>query len=136
MSDVDPASQSKLTLVREELAVTTRQVDVERVRLRTVVDETPVVVETELENQVIDVERRRIEREVAAAPPPRQDGEWTVFSTVEERAVVEKRLFVVEEVRVRHRAEVRQSAFPTTVRATRVAVERTQVSSGSGDDKE
>ena len=57
-------------------------------------------------------------------PPPRQDGDTLVISVVEERLVIEKRLFVVEELRITRIAENQHVRIPETVRTMRATVER------------
>jgi len=113
-----------VALSEEQLLVRKRQVETDRVRVRTLVDERDVMVEETLNRGVVSVERVAVDREVPSAPPPREEGDVLVISMVEERAVVEKRLFVVEELRVRRTTVAEHVSLPTTLRSMRAVVER------------
>lgn len=113
-----------VALSEEQLLVRKRQVDTGRVRVRTLVDEHEAVVRETLNRGVVSVERVAVEREVPSAPEPREEGDVLVISIVEERAVVEKRLFVVEELRVRREVVSEHVSLPTTLRSMRAVVER------------
>jgi stress response protein YsnF len=54
----------------------------------------------------------------------RTEGDVTIVSIIEERLVVEKRLFVVEELHLRRTSVVEQVELPTTLRRMSVSVER------------
>jgi stress response protein YsnF len=49
----------------------------------------------------VEVERVPVGRRVAAPPPLRREGDQTVIPVVEEVTVVERRLILAEEIRVR-----------------------------------
>ncbi|RAK52686.1 YsnF/AvaK domain-containing protein [Phenylobacterium deserti] len=112
-----------IPIVEEKLHVTKQAVETDRVRVTTQVEERPVVLETALERQELDVERRTVNHLVFEAPPPRQEGDCLILSVVEERAVVVKQLFVIEEVIVRRRSFIEPVEIPGSVRATRAVVE-------------
>ena len=119
----DERSES-LQIVAEEIHVDKRVVETDRVRVHTVVDERDVVVTDSVERGTLDVKRVTMNVEVAEAPPPREEGDTIVISLVEERLVVEKRLFLVEEVRVRKSTRTEAVVIPTSVRSTRAVIER------------
>jgi stress response protein YsnF len=75
----------------------------------------------------VDVTRVPIGREVTEAPAVRTEGDVTIVPVFEERLVVEKRLFLVEELHVRRTVSVDPVELPTTLRRTRVEVERTEL---------
>lgn len=58
----------------------------------------------DLDAAPVEVTRVRVEREVDAAPPVRQEGDVTIISLVEEVLVLTKRLILREEIHVRRRA--------------------------------
>jgi stress response protein YsnF len=62
--------------------------------------------------------------ELAQAPAIRTEGDVTIVPVFEERLVVEKRLFLIEEVHLRRVASVEQVALPTTLRRMNVEVTR------------
>ena len=121
-----PADHSdvRVPLVEERLSVTKRQVDTDRVRVRTVVDAEEVLVEEMLSTGHLDIARVATEREVATAPAPYQDGDTLIISIVEERLVVEKRLFVVEELRVTRSSRDEAVSIPVALRRMRAVIER------------
>ena len=113
-----------LSLVREELTVAKAEVVSDRVRVTTAVDTREEVVRDTLARGVLKVERIAVEGLVDAPPPLREEGATTIVSLVEERLVVEKRLFVVEEVRITRERTAEQVAVPVTLRTTRATIER------------
>lgn len=130
MPDSDDLSL-RVPVVEERLTVGKIDVATDAVRVRTSVETRDLLVEDVVERGVLRVERRAVDRLVETAPPPRQDGDTTVVSLVEERLVVEKRLFVVEEIHVTREQTSEHVAIPVTLRATRATVERpTDVSTG------
>ena len=110
-------------LIAEEATIDKREVVADRVRVSTATDFREELAVEELERSVLRVERIAVERQVEAPPPPREEGDTTVISLVEERLVVEKRLFVVEEVRVTLDRTREAVAIPVTLRATRAVIE-------------
>ena len=109
-----------------EEAVTIDKVDVQTdaVRVRTSVDQREVLVEDVVERGALRVERVSVDRAVDTAPPPREEGATTIISLVEERLVVEKRLFVVEEIHITREQTQERVAIPVTLRTTRATIER------------
>ena len=117
-------SDVRVPLVEEQLSVAKREVETDRVRVRTVVDAEEVLVEETLSTGQVDVTRIATDREVAAAPAPYEDGDTLVISVVEERLVVEKRLFVVEELRVTRSSHDEAVSIPVALRRMRAVIER------------
>ena len=115
--------ETRVPLFAEEAHVDKVEVVSDRVRVTTSTDEREGLVEGVVERGALRVERVAVERQVAAAPPPREEGDTTILSVVEERLVVEKRLFVVEELRVTLDCTREPVAIPVTLRATRATVE-------------
>ena len=94
------SEEYRIPIVQEEAHVFKRAVTTDRVTVRTSADEHQVVIRDELWRGHVTVDRVAIEREVTEAPPVRTEGEVTIVPVVEERLVVEKRLFLVEELRL------------------------------------
>jgi stress response protein YsnF len=103
------------------------------VRVRTVVREDERVVDEPLAVETVEVERVPLGRWVEAAPAVRQEGETTVIPVLEEVVVVERRLRLVEEVRVTKRRTTRRASERVALRREEVVVERLDAASG-GDD--
>ena len=119
-------------LAEEQLSAGRRSVETDRVRVRTVADEHDVLVEEVLRTGSLDVTRVKVDREVAEAPTPYRDGNTLIIPIVEERLVVEKRLFVVEEVRVTGSSHEEAVSVPVSLRRMRAVVERDD----SNDDQQ
>ena len=110
-------------LYGEELTVTKVAAVTDHVRVSTHVDERAVLVEDTVERGELTIERIAVDRAVTHAPEPRQEGATLVVSLVEERLVVEKRLFVVEELRITRTGITDHVAIPQTLRTMRATVE-------------
>lgn len=123
MSDVEERG-TVIPIVAEVATVSTRKVETDRVRVRTVVEEKPADVVARLARDELLVERRPVEREVAAPPAPYEEGDTLIVSVVEERLVVEKRLFVIEELVVRRVTHTEDVHTPTTLKTMRAVVEQ------------
>ena len=120
----DDRDELRIPIVEEQLSVGRRQTETDRVRVRTVVDSEDVIVEDLLRVGRLDVKRVAVDREVAQAPEPYRDGDTLVISVIEERLVIEKRLFVVEELRVTSSCQDEAVSIPMSLRRTRAVVER------------
>jgi uncharacterized protein (TIGR02271 family) len=106
MSESSPAEAS-IPLAQEELTVGKRVVETGRVRIRTVVDEKLVRVTEDLERDDVVIERVAVNREVTEAPEAREENGVLIVPILEEVVVVEKRLFLKEELHV-HRSRKRE----------------------------
>ena len=114
----------RIPIVEEEARVVKRATDIERVTVRVATEEEQVFLRDELRHEQVEVSRVPVDREVAEAPAVRTEGDLTIVPVLEERLVVEKRLFLVEELHLRRRTVTEEVELPTTVRRTRVDVER------------
>ena len=120
----DDPDELRILIVEEQLSVGRKRTETDRVRVRTVVDTEDVIVEDLLRVGRLDVTRVAVDREVAQAPEPYRDGDTLVIPVVEERLVIEKRLFVVEELRVTSSSQDEAVSIPMSLRRTRAVVER------------
>ncbi|WP_366522249.1 YsnF/AvaK domain-containing protein [uncultured Sphingomonas sp.] len=123
----------RLPIIEEEAHVLKRATDVEHVTVRTVPEQEQVVVRDEVRREHVEVRRVAIEREVDRAPAVREENGVTIIPVLEERLVVEKRLFLVEEVHVFRSAHAEAVELPATLRRTRVDVERTDLTKPEED---
>jgi uncharacterized protein (TIGR02271 family) len=131
MADIpeDQIENVSVPVIKEELEVGKRRVEGDRVSVRTVSSERTEVVEQPLESMEVEVERIAIGREIDTAPEIRNDGDTMIIPIVEERLVVEKRLFLREEVHVHRRRVVTQFRQNVTLRSQEVVVERRDAAS-------
>src|SRR5436305_15205604 len=99
--------EASIPLVEEHVTVNKRVVETGRVRIRTVVDERLARVRTDLERDDVTVERVAVNREVAEPPQTREENGVLIVPILEEVVVIEKRLFLKEELHV-HRNRKRE----------------------------
>jgi stress response protein YsnF len=114
-----------IPIVEEEAWIAKRRIETERVSVHTWAQEDAVTLREDLVREQLDISRVTIGVQVDRAPDVRQEGDVTIVPVLEERLVVEKRLFLVEELHIRRLVAVEPVEVPTTVRRTRVSVERT-----------
>lgn len=127
-------SETAIPVVQEDAFVSKRLVDTEHVRVRTSVEEAAVLVRDTVSREHVEIKRVTIEREVASAPAIREEDGVTIIPVLEERLVVEKRLFLVEELHVVRATTIDAVELPTTLRRTRVDVDREDLSTNKEDD--
>lgn len=120
----DKVEQVRVPVIEEEATIGKRRVETGRVRVRTVPREREELVEEALESVEVDVERVPIGREIDAAPDVREEGDTLVIPVVEERLVIQKRLFLREEIHVHRRRTVSQYRQNVTLRSQEVVVDR------------
>jgi uncharacterized protein (TIGR02271 family) len=124
---VSERDERSIPIVEERPVITKRETPVERVRVRTAADSHEELVTGELWTEALEIERRPVEALVAEMPPVREEGDATIIPIVEERAVVTKQLFVVEELVVRRRATAERFDIPVSLRRTTAHVEHEAV---------
>jgi stress response protein YsnF len=129
---VDHQTVAVVPLVEERLVVSKRSVEGERVRVRVVTDEVAELARVSLRSERIEVERVPIGRAVETAPPVREEDGATVIPILEEIVVVEKRLILKEELRVRRVPSTRHEEQPVTLRRQRAEIERLPPASAGG----
>jgi len=95
-----------------------------KVVVRTVSETTEQIVRERLEQEAVEVTRVPIEVEVQTPPQTRRDGDTLIVPVLEERLVIEKRLFVVEELHIRRRVSQDDVEVTVPVRKQRAIVER------------
>ena len=72
----------------------------------------------------VEIERVPIDRTVDVVPPIRQEGDITIIPVVEEIVVVERRLVLKEEVRVRRMSKKEQHQETVVLRQQEAVVTR------------
>ncbi len=113
-----------IPLVEERVHVTKRQVETGRLRVRVSVGEREEAVPIALDHDEVEV--RRVPRGIALTvlPSVRIEGNLTVIPVVEEVAVVETRLILVEEIHVRRKTVTETGTVPIMLRAEQAEIER------------
>lgn len=124
----DAVSEAVIPLVEETLLVGKRRVETGRVRVSVSTEIQEQVVRETLRSEKAEIERVPIGRELAEgepAPALRQEPDGTVVVPVlEEVLVVERRLVLKEEIRMRVLAADEAVEQPMAVRRQRASVER------------
>lgn len=92
-----------MPLLGEEIVVTKPVVETGRVSVRRVTHVESQPIAEALARESIEISREPIMREVETLPPIREEGDTLVIPVVEERLVIQRRLILTEEVRVRRR---------------------------------
>lgn len=125
-----------LPISEEVLSVDKQIVEGRHVRVRTIVEERGEVLHETLRKGVVDVQRVPVGEFVNEAPQVREEGDLLIVPVVEERLVVDRRLFLVEEVRLRHSIKEIPADIPETRRVMRAVVEDlNDQQQGSNDDR-
>jgi stress response protein YsnF len=124
--DRDNASP-KIPLTAEELRVEKRSVVTGRVRVKTVVDSFEQIVKESLKTERLETTRVEIGKEIDSIPSVRTEGNTTVIPVVEEVLIVEKRLFLTEEIHIRRVISNDPVEASVTLRKQRAVVERDDI---------
>jgi len=110
--------------VIEETMTVEKRLVTRPVRIVKSVEERQVTVDETFAEEDIEVERVQVDREVDGPVSIRYEGDTIVIPLLEEVVVVEKRLRLREEVRIRRRHTTRALTEPVTLRREEVRVER------------
>ena len=122
LEDLELARQV-IPVIREEVHVGKREVN-RQVRIETRVAEREETVEIPLETSEIIVERTPKDELLEAVPEVRTEGDVTIIPVIEERLVVTKQLYLIEEVRVSHKRSTDIHRETVTLREENVEVHR------------
>ncbi len=114
--------EERIPVVEERLSIGKRETQHGRVRIRSYVVETPVQEQVALREEHVKIERRPVDRPVAAGDDAFRERTIEATESAEE-AVVSKEARVTEEVVVRKHSEERTETVSDTVRRTEVEVE-------------
>lgn len=89
----------------EEVSVAKKRVVTGQVKIGTVTRENEQLVEELLEHEHVEIERIAIGKQVDKVPAVREEGDTLIIPILEEIVVVERRLLLKEEVRIRRTRE-------------------------------
>jgi stress response protein YsnF len=96
-----PGTEIVIPVLEERAVISTREVETDRVLVRTRVEERDETVERLLRSDTVEIERVPIGRVVETAPEPREQDGVLIVPVVEEELVLRTRLVLKEEVRIR-----------------------------------
>ena len=113
-----------IPIVEETVRVDKRQTVSGKVRVRTEVDSVEQVVRQTLTGETVEVTRVPVDQRIAQIPEIRTENGVTILPIVEERLVVEKQLFLKEELHIRRNITTETVEVPVNLRSERAVVER------------
>jgi len=118
-------------LLAEELSVAKQQVVTGRVHVSTVTREEAALVDEVLASEHIEIERVPVGKTLDHAPGVREEGDTLIIPVVEEVLVVERRLLLKEEVRVRRVREEARHQERVKVRRQEATITRHPAEEGA-----
>jgi len=113
-----------IPLNAEEVSVSRREIKKANVHITLVTATREQLIDEELPDLRVEIERVRIDRTVEVMPPIPQEGDITIVPVVEELVGVERRLVLNEEVRVRNVSTKEQHRETVVLRQQEVVVTR------------
>lgn len=108
----------------EEVSVDKKRIVTGRVKVATVTKEHEQLVEEMLERNHVEIERTAVGKEVEKTPPVREEGDTLVIPIMEEVVVVERRLFLKEELRIHRISETQPYQQRVVVRKQEAVITR------------
>jgi uncharacterized protein (TIGR02271 family) len=120
-------SEMKIPLLEEQATVTKRDVPTGRVRVSTHVENIDEVAHADLLSDNVEITRVTIgERVTGSVPQVRTEGDLTIVPIFEEVMVVEKQLFLKEELHIRKRSEATSVEVPVTLKRQWADIDRSE----------
>ena len=113
-----------IPLVEETAHVAIEKTVTGRVRVSTTTEVVQELARADLRSDNVDVTRVPIGREVTQIPQVRTEGLVTIVPVIEEILVVEKRLFLKEELHIRRSVETETVEVPIELRKQHATIER------------
>jgi uncharacterized protein (TIGR02271 family) len=114
----------KIQVLEEHLKVTVKEVETGRVRITKHVTEHIEDINIPLVSEEVEVEKVAINQYVETSPGVRYEGETMIIPVIKEVLVVEKKLVLVEELRVTKRQVKTNETQQVTLRKEEVDIER------------
>ena len=121
----------RIPLHVEEISVSRRETKKANVQVALVTGTREQLIDEELTHVRVEIERVPIDQPVEAVPPIRQEGDITIIPVVEEVVIVERRLVLKEEVRVRRVSTKEQHQETVVLRQQEAVVTREEPDSQS-----
>jgi stress response protein YsnF len=132
------AAETVIPLAAEEATVVRRVVETGRVQVARITHEREQLINEMLARETVEISRIPIGRHVDAMPPVREEGDVVIIPIVEEVLVVERRLLLKEELRIRRVRSLEKHLESVTLRyqeavVTRLPVEAPKAGEGPAD---
>ena len=130
----DLADETVVPLLTEEVAVSKQVVETGRVQVARVTHQREQLIDELLARETVEIERAPIGQHVEAMPAVREEGDTIVVPIVEEVVVIERRLFLKEEVRIRRLRSTERHQESVTLRHQEAVVTRRPVEAPAAGD--
>ncbi len=114
----------RVPVLEEDLTVGIREKVTGRVRVHTRAEDESLVLKRDLSRSRVVVERMPVGQPVDRVPEERMEGDVRIIPVFEERLVVTRELWLVEELHIRRETIVEAVDVPVTRRVTRVDIDR------------
>ena len=124
-----------IPLLEETAQITKRRVETGKVRITKTIKETTETVDEPLLRESVNVERVPVNRVVDAPEASRREDGVLIIPLYEETLVVEKRLVLVEELRITIRQNTENVSQIVDLRREEVSIENLPAGSSAGDTK-
>ena len=121
----------RIPLHVEAVSVSRREVEKANVRIALITGTREQLVDEELTHVRVEIERVPIRRPIEVVPPISQDGDTTIIPVVEEIIVVERRLVLKEEIRIRRVSTKEQHQETIVLRQQEALITREEADSHS-----
>jgi uncharacterized protein (TIGR02271 family) len=108
----------------EEVSVSRREIEKGNVQIALITGAREQLIDEELTHVRVEIERVPIGRTIEVVPPIGQEGDITIIPVVEEVVVVERRLVLKEEIRVRRVSTKEQHQETVVLRQQEAVVTR------------
>ena len=122
-----------IPIIHEQATFDKRVVETGQVRISKRTVEHEELIDVPLFREEVSVERVPINQFVNEAPPVRQEGDTMIISVVEEQVVLQKRLVLVEELRVRKQIIEDHKPQQITLRKEELEVTRSAGNENNSD---
>ena len=123
----EQSGESVLPLLAEDAVIAKQVVETGRIQIARVTHEREQLIDELLARETAEIERVRIGQQVDTMPTEREEGDTIVIPVVEEVLVIERRLFLKEEVRVRRVRSTERHQESVTLRHHEAVVTRLPV---------
>jgi uncharacterized protein (TIGR02271 family) len=118
----------------EEVSVAKEQIATGRLRVSTVTQQSEVLVDELLKQEKVEVERTAVNKPIDRMPTVREEGDTLIVPIVEEVLVVERRLILKEEIRLRRIQQTRRHHEYVKIRKQEAVITRTPTDQTTAKD--
>ena len=124
-----------IPVIQEEITVDKRVIETGKVRISKRISEHEELVDVPILQEQVTVERVPINLFVEAQPPVRQEGDTLIVPVVVEQVVIQKKLMLVEELRVRKQIVEAHQPQQVTLFKEEVEIKRGAVNKNFNHDQ-